>query len=329
MRARARVPLPHDDLSEAPAAIDRCHGVEFGALPIIAGYVAAVLSVLSEVRHPSGACSPTVFHSRHGQRFCRSGYHLARRALEHKRCHRKYFVADFWRRTFFAGGPAGKYWLSKDGSAWEERSLPLTMSSVAVGFGGGKYVAAQSGHCWLSADLANWTEIPIPTLAFPRRIDRISYDDGRFFATSTGGTLLTSIDGQEWGQVDPRTQWDLWGVAFGNGRLIGMSSKGTTAHYHFGGWPKLVASGSGKRLFRGEDKAGFGNGVFVLGCDLGLFWSADGTGWSFPDPTLKSPIALAFGNGYFVAVSGDVIVASVDGRLGNARCCARGRDFSM
>ena len=178
------------------------------------------------------------------------------------------------------------------------------------------------------------------TVAWPSPLDRwqwrnptpqgnhlrgITYGNGQFLGVGLAGTLVNSVDGENWTRLNVDPSAFLWAVAYGNGLFVAVGGSGPTAGP--AGTSAIYTSVDGVNWVRRESGDGrflygvaFGNGVFVaVGDAFGsrdrILTSADGVTWAGqstgPSYALQS---VAYGNGLFVAVGADgVVQTSVNG----------------
>jgi photosystem II stability/assembly factor-like uncharacterized protein len=117
----------------------------------------------------------------------------------------------------------GRLALSGDGLNWSSVGpIPSSggMSDIAFAFANNitpTYAAVGTGgQIWMNSggDLKTWTQvIPSPT---PNDLTSVSLLNGSFYATGTGGTLLTNPSGSgSWTSLTSNTPNTLRGVAFG------------------------------------------------------------------------------------------------------------------
>jgi WD40 repeat protein len=180
----------------------------------------------------------------------------------------------------------------------------------------GRQGTIRAGLTWVRRDSGSTVQLNAAT-----------HDGHQWISVGEGGNILTSPDGRTWQtQRSPTTQ-SLYSIASGGGIsvAIGNNMEGATSTNGIdwtGFQLSLVPGSSGAILQR----VAYGNGLFVATGNFyqadenkidQIFWSTNGLNWQvatsfvadFPDPQ-----DLAFGNGTFVLVEGDVCYTSSDGQ---------------
>lgn len=141
-----------------------------------------------------------------------------------------------------------------------------------------------------------------------------AYGNGRWVALGTTGTLVTSTDGENWGNglTPPQFTKDLAGygtpkikaMVYGGSQFVAVGMRGQIWTSPDGlSWTSRQ-SGDGDFVLT---SIAFGNGVYVAsghtdrtGGDDPLLWSADGIHWENHSPKDTFYNSVAFGNGIFV-----------------------------
>ncbi len=182
---------------------------------------------------------------------------------------------------------------SPDGANWSiVDSVAATVNAQLrdIAYGGGTWVAVGFGGAKVlsSTDARTWTIRGTPGIAIPAKV---TYGAGRFVASGSGNTALTSTDGITWTNptVTASTNTLIEGAAFGSGKfvLVGRDSNFNAA----------------------------------------AFTSTDGTTWTPANPiagTANSTGFIAVGASAtgFVAAGGNLVYSSVDGVTWTARTSA-------
>ncbi|MEN2981378.1 MAG: hypothetical protein ABDH20_01875 [Thermus sp.] len=84
-----------------------------------------------------------------------------------------------------------------------------------VAFGQGVFVAATPFRLLVSRDGENWQPIRAPA-----RMNEVEYTEVGFLAVGNAGILMRSRDGVHWETLHLNPDWDLSGVAYGNGVYV-------------------------------------------------------------------------------------------------------------
>lgn len=175
-------------------------------------------------------------------------------------------VAAYGNGTYLVGTEGGRFSTSEDGLRWSAATNKLPSTPRSLTFGNGRFILLAGTDLLSSLNGTHWT----PSLGVPgHQIDRVQFAEGVFFATGLG-LKWTSQDGVEWVQQGSQRDERFAAVTANDGRFVALG---------YGGSLGLTA-----------------------------FLSLDAKNWSrkivLPLRSLPEPIALAAGNGIFVAVGG-------------------------
>ena len=216
---------------------------------------------------------------------------------------------------------------SPDGINWTLRTAPADIDWNAVTYGNGLFVAvAASGsgnRVMTSPDGINWTS---RTSAADNFWTGVVYGEGLFVAVSSSGVgnrVMTSPDGITWTSRTSAADNTWSNIAYGNGWFVAVSSDGTNRIMRSNDgitWTLHAAANNGNDW---SDIA-FGNGVFVAvapatgssGTTDLIMTSTDGASWtSRTNPSVRNYRAVTFGEGFFVAVVGSIVVETTNGAI--------------
>lgn len=176
--------------------------------------------------------------------------------------------------------------ISNDGKSWETRSIGLNAAFTRIAHGNGTYVlVGESDAIATSADLQTFTQrssgLGLPAFNFAD----IAFYNNRFFAANIDNAYISSPDGVAWTEETSPFAASLVG---GIGRMRVLDGE----------------------LFIGWQKAGnFANTVY--------YSSAEGFNFTGPSAAVNighETLALAFGNGVYLAASTGGIARSTDGQ---------------
>lgn len=206
---------------------------------------------------------------------------------------------------------------STDGLNWNQVTLPAGfVSPEAVTYGNGLYaICASNGtgsDIITSPDGVNWT-----IRATPNGVGYhdICFGNGIFLAVSDWGVtngIYRSTDGINWTAITTDATLDpWWSVAYGNGKFVFVSDYGIAQGIAYStdgtSWTRVNTPDT-----TSWECVTFGNGRFVavgtiFGSTKHFATSTDGVNWTFVDSNNSNYNFndVAFGNGLFVAVSGD------------------------
>jgi hypothetical protein len=211
---------------------------------------------------------------------------------------------------YLAAGSAGLMLKSTNGVDWFPQPTPATDRLNGIMRGGGSFVSTgNAGTLLTSPDGEVWTAQNSGTT---HTLAGCAFGHEQFVAVGRGqsgpGTVLTSSNGVEW--VDrsyPNRGVGFYAVAFGNGVFVAMDARGIPyTSTNTVTWSRQ-SSGNGDYIFG----LTFAQGMFVgvggpfSGGSQKIVTSPDGIHWQLRPVALTNSAALravAYGNGYFVAV---------------------------
>jgi hypothetical protein len=207
----------------------------------------------------------------------------------------------FGNGRFVAVGGGGVVLNSTDGTNWAVTHLTHFLLN-GVSFGNGVFViASSSGTIYSSADGLSWT-VRAPPISTDSWDYSVSFVNGRFVVN--GKEIRSSVDGVAWTDHGPSPEIGA-PVAYGAGRYLIPGYGYTTTSTNLNDW-KGQSFGSSELL-----SAAYGNGVFVINNWWELYTSPNGTGVS-NRYSVPYAVSIAFLNGRFFSV-GSTIETSVDG----------------
>ncbi len=183
--------------------------------------------------------------------------------------------------TIAIAADAGVVLTSSNGSNWVQRTTPTTKNLHTIHYADGLFVAGgRKGTIITSPDAIAWTERPTGSINY---IERLAWGNRTWVGAGEQGDIFTSSDGISWSVKntgEPLT--DHEGVAFGNGLWVMV-----------GGY--------------------FANGTFSARGTVAL--STNATDWSVSPAAFGVRLRdVAFGNGQFVAIGNDGLVAVFSGK---------------
>ncbi|HEY5910985.1 MAG TPA: hypothetical protein VJA21_10325 [Verrucomicrobiae bacterium] len=184
-----------------------------------------------------------------------------------------------------------------DVSGTERPKHPYTFR--AVGFGNHTFVIlGEQGETLVSPDGERWQPVAVPTRT---NLNAISWGAGQFVAVGEGGVILTSPNAQSWLARSSGTDASLNAIAYGNGMFLAVGDESTVLTSVDGIRWKRQAIPYGAPL----GAVGFGNHQFMISAAYGYsltMVSSDGKAWREVAHPCGGLLALAYGNGMFVAV---------------------------
>lgn len=206
---------------------------------------------------------------------------------------------------------------SRDGLQWSSAVNPPTDRLQLLAFGQDRFLAiSETQSLWASSDGSTWTEQPLERWLFGVRDLRYSGDR---FIRHGRKKLSYSVDGAVWIDVPIELAFDA--IAHGNGLFVAVGdggdiliSKDLVEWYGVGATPLPRDYASGPWLTYGAGRFVVAQRPWVR--SPSTLSSIDGISWKVP--ALSSPersLAIAYGNGRFVAVDFSAVSVSTDGEV--------------
>lgn len=208
--------------------------------------------------------------------------------------------------------------LSKRYLTWESGYLPAGNYHSSIAYGNGKFVAVRMFNTlgvstatptnifsYVNGSSPSWSQGTMPSSQF---WSSVTYGNGKFVAVSFDSSVAAySNDGINWTETTlPSVQG--WGnLVYGNGRFIAFGGvkdfSSNVAAYSDNGinWNEITMPISGNWRC-----STYGNSIFVVSSQWNVFYSSNGINWSQGSITpnlLRTPNAIAYGNGIFIGVS--------------------------
>lgn len=187
------------------------------------------------------------------------------------------------------------------GNDFDVYAVVVNGSLMAVGSNG--YVMSYPGSGWVEPNIV-------------KSLNKISFENGKFVSTGQGKTSVTSLDGEKWILGINGEKTIIKGIVSGGGLQAKINSGGSILTSPDGvNW-----SGTQLPENTGTIKAiTYGDGKFVsVTGDKKVIVSLDGVKWGAVNTDFRpnfKPTGLAFGEGIFVATSGDRFFTSEDGHI--------------
>ena len=191
--------------------------------------------------------------------------------------------------------------------SWNLVSVNNPVQITSMAYGNGTFVGNGGGLQFVSHDGSNWTSYTAPPVITQ---GGVAYGNGTFLAFGTNtqfkaNYILQSTNGITWTQIYTSSN-TLFAAAYGNNAWVFVGrNEIVTANLTSSNW-----SWSDYQPIFSPACITYGNGVFVIGGNLGnyysIFSSSDGNAWQF-DCNLTNSLAtyfvpgIAYGNGVFVA----------------------------
>lgn len=219
---------------------------------------------------------------------------------------------------------------SADGRAWVRQTVDRSGYQLQfVTFANGLFVAGGGGILMVSSDATTWRTVWTGQTWLYSGVR----GDSRWVVFGGDGTLITSTDGASWTQTALGQRETLYGVAYRNGRYLGVGSNGFTIPGNNASvfssvdgltwtalpFPETAAitrrDSFGSLLVTDTGFLGFGNGGLIAE-------TTDGVAWNVLSQPADRPhfYDVVYGNGLFVAVGDKSTNQSIpginDGRIG-------------
>ena len=239
---------------------------------------------------------------------------------------------------YVAVGAYGTILSSTNGADWTLYSVETNIAINGVAFGNGTFAAVGYRHpaqalylaeldfVLTSTDGMNWTERPTGQT---NHLWNVAYGNGLFVAVGSTWPfswpyidfMLTSPDGVTWTPRTPPTNIGLSKISFGGDRFVAIGNADVVqtsidglnwnwSEFGTGGLIQNVTFGAGLWIGVGFSAGGFSPTIIVSSPDA-VNWTMRYTGGS--EPGTYSPLtAVAYGNGYFVAMGTDYAVSEVN-----------------
>jgi hypothetical protein len=207
--------------------------------------------------------------------------------------------------TFLAMGSHGAMVTSSNAADWSPSESGMRFMG-GLAFGNGTYVALGSEGVLLSSDGLTWSNRS-PSIGTMQ----VTFGNDVFVAAGGGGQIRTSPDGIKWTKRNSGTVLDIWDVAFGNGKFVGVGTGVLLVSTNGSDWANMASAvttaGLQGATYSGDSFVAVGDGGTIL-------QSSDGARWV---PTLSGQLGvdfygLAYGAGNLVAVGsrGTVLTSS-------------------
>jgi hypothetical protein len=221
---------------------------------------------------------------------------------------------------FVAVGDQGTILTSADAITWNAAASPTRDALnavvwqnglfVAVG-AGGTIVSSSDGQSWSpqASGITNWYGGGLQTIAYGNDqfvAGGIVYDSSDHPTTA----ICTSPDGLNWTLRNAGTSWTLTGLAYGNGRFVGVGMEGIVLTSTNG----VDWTSAGYVPCRGfEGLAWVGNQFVAVGAAGTISTSVDGVSWTQRNSGGPwSLFGVGYGDGLFVAVGESGVVLTPD-----------------
>lgn len=211
--------------------------------------------------------------------------------------HREYMVPRFGGASLF---------VSSDGLAWRQRTLPGAGTVLALATDGVRVLAVCTDALYFSDDGVTWTSAVRPAALQP---SRLVWAGGEYLALSGQSAIWHSEDGVSWAQawsgVDP-----LRGLAGGGGRRVAVGAGGLILTSVEGGPWAAQASGVTAEL---RDVVWTGERFVAVGTGGTILTSPDGASWAKVDSGVTDGFFTVHWTGSLLLAGGTGILVSEDG----------------
>lgn len=191
---------------------------------------------------------------------------------------------------------------SKDGTLWENSSMPSVSNWKYVSYGAGKFVAIISGsnEFAYSFDGISWESSQLPKSG---DWNKMIYGRGRFIiATSNSSILLHSVDGMNWLESSLPSAGN-WRIGYGEYKFVALAYNSNKAAFSEHGieWESFEMPQSDA-----WSDIAYGNGRFVAvvyNSDRAVY-SEDGKTWAYATLPFSAKWELVcFGDDKFIAMA--------------------------
>jgi len=188
----------------------------------------------------------------------------------------------------------------------------------AITYGNNRFVTVGHGRDGLLAAYSdngiNWTAVRIDEILNVDAINDIVYGNGRFYASTDGGVILHSVNGENWEMIQGADTafgiTEISGIAYGNNRFVTIGQRGMMAYSNDGlnwtaiphGTDNTTTTTFGTSFIRAVT---WGGDKFVAVSNDGkIAYSTNGINWTAVSNTTfdeSNIISIVYGNGRFVA----------------------------
>jgi hypothetical protein len=213
------------------------------------------------------------------------------------------FAVTHGKGKFVAVGSRNHIATSPDGIKWNKRRfIKGTGELWGVAHGSGTFVVVgDKGQVLTSPNAIKWTDRNPPT---SKRLQAVTYGDGKFVAVGIGGVIYLSTDqGASWSKEKVDTRKGMMSVTYGNGRFVAGGRDGIVYTSDDGGtWTKRNPEVT--TFFRGltySSSSGFvAVGTRRTGVCM-IMTSPDGVNWTWRDSHVTSEFMDVSANNNMVA----------------------------
>lgn len=223
---------------------------------------------------------------------------------------------------FVAVGEFGGVWSSPDGGSWSGRFSGTVRDLEGVTYGDGLYVAVGDEGVVMTSPTGETWESRVSSVTSDLR--DVLFHEGMYFAVGERFAFVVSDDGAEWESQVSGSQNVLEAVAVAGDRFVAAGdfdsilTAGAVFPTGLDSWTLRNPVPDANDI----NDVAFGNDGFVaVGDDGQLLLSTDGRNWeerevleSTGDPLTEDLLGVDFGNGRYLAVGGQKLVSSEDGR---------------
>jgi len=200
---------------------------------------------------------------------------------------------------FLAVGESGTLLVSADGTRWQQRALPATGEIYAIVEAGDSTLLLSDPILW-TTDGATWHSEPQEDHYF---ISQACYAEGALYYGTYDLILRRRVLGQPSTAIDVNRR-HLNGTACAGGRFVAVGGSGDIFTFTNDGQPLYTPPPTGQRV----QALTSGNGIVAaIGSEMHWIIRQSAGTWShdtlpLPNPYYASADAMAYGNGYFLAV---------------------------
>jgi hypothetical protein len=207
---------------------------------------------------------------------------------------------------FVAVGDGNTILISSDAMSWtlSKPNVSASFYGITTGDGlfcavGGQSIAAPS-TILTSPDGVSWQSQSSVSTNFLRGI---CFANGVFVAVGNNGTILTSPDAEHWTKRTSGTVQNVLKVAYGNGSFVALRSPAGAASPIMTSSDGITWREQSVSTFNFLNAVTYAAGQFFAVGDFGtLVTSSDGNFWVNRSLYMSLTVAIAFGNGIYVAV---------------------------
>jgi hypothetical protein len=234
-----------------------------------------------------------------------------------------YSVA-YGNNRFVAGGNAGRFAYSTNGSTWTNSTGTESFIVNAITYGTQFVAVGYFGIINYSSDGISWNNVTETTFE-TSYINDVAYGGGRYIAVGEDGKMAYSTNGSSWTAIANSTfgTSDIYGITYAAGKFVAVGASGKMAYSTNGTtWTAVTDSKFSTSTIYGITYGGSSGkekfiavgGSYIAYSTDGISWTSATSGYYASGLFSRGLNRIAWGGNKFVAVaSAGVMLYSLDG----------------